>query len=39
MIIFRNFKDQSKHFIIFGIMYQYKQAEMLLGATSALEKN
>ena len=38
MIIFRNFKNQSQRFNIFGIMYQYKNAEMLLGASSALEK-
>ena len=38
MTIFRNFKDQSQHFNVFGIMYQYKNAEMLLGASSALEK-
>ena len=38
MIIFRNFKDQSQCFNIFGIMYRYKNAEMLLGASSALEK-
>ena len=29
MIIFRNFKDQSQRFTIFGIMYRYKNAEML----------
>ena len=38
MIIFRNAKDQSQRFNIFGIMYRYKNAEMLLDAYSALEK-
>ena len=29
MTIFGNFKNQSQRFTIFGIMYQYKNAEML----------
>ena len=38
MNIFRNFKDQSQRFNIFGITCRYKKAEMLLSASSALEK-
>ena len=38
MTTFRNFKDQSQRFNIFGIMYRYKNAEMLLAASSVLEK-
>ena len=38
MNIFRNFKDQSQRFNIFGITCRYKNAEMLLSASSAPEK-